>query len=338
MCTNQARSAFSLVELLVVIAVVSILIALLLPAVQAAREAARRTQCKNNLRQLGIAVQNYHDVKKLIPPGNDPGPRNNPSNWGPHNYSAFFRLLPHLEETNLYERFDSRDWYYADINAQLMGTSLDILLCPSDAAPRLGLVNLPRGFSGPVVTGFTNYLCNVGTRWWSCGPINPDDCFGAYLPDPPRQHYDGVFWEEDNKVRFKDIEDGTSKTIIFGENARAVHPDPQVVGWWHWWVSGWAGDTMFGTFHPINIALRMGYSGSLQDDLRMFGSVSSLHPGGANLCMADASVRFVSEDIASRNLSDSDIQQMWDSGDVPVQSKLWQWMGTRNGGEVIDEY
>jgi prepilin-type processing-associated H-X9-DG protein len=82
----------------------------------------------------------------------------------------------------------------------------------------------------------------------------------------------------------------------------------------------------------------MEYSGSTYDDMRMFGSVSSLHPGGANLCMADASARFVSEDIESRNLSDIEIQHMWNSGDVPVQSKLWQWMVTRNGDEVIREY
>ena len=101
--SNQSRPAFTLVELLVVIAIIGILIALLLPAVQAAREAARRSQCANNLRQIGIAVQAYHDTRKALPPSRM-------ENYGGVTWAVF--ILPFLEQDPFYERWDINRWYY----------------------------------------------------------------------------------------------------------------------------------------------------------------------------------------------------------------------------------
>jgi prepilin-type N-terminal cleavage/methylation domain-containing protein len=122
MRAKRTRSAFSLLELLVVIAILSTLIALLLPAVQSAREAARRTHCVNNLKQLGVAVHSYHNVYRMIPMGNDAKPPAEGMEWwGPFNFSMHVRLLPYLGESNLHDKVDWKGWIYSPQNIHVIG-------------------------------------------------------------------------------------------------------------------------------------------------------------------------------------------------------------------------
>src|ERR1700735_125399 len=125
--TSRDRRGFTLIELLVVIAIIGLLIALLLPAVQAAREAARRSQCINNLKQLGLAVQGYSDANVALPPAAATGPE-----WS-NNFSMKARVLPFLEQTALFNSMNMSFFQVADQNATSLTTMVDTFLCPSDA-------------------------------------------------------------------------------------------------------------------------------------------------------------------------------------------------------------
>jgi stearoyl-CoA desaturase (delta-9 desaturase) len=190
----RPHSAFSLVELLVVIAIVAVLIALLLPAVQSAREASRRSQCVNHMKQLGIAVQNYHIAHDMLPLGDNtlpPGP--GPAEWKT-NFSAHVRLLPYLEEQSLYDRFYLDTYIYMPRNVPLLGTSIELLHCPSERASKTSLftVGAPPVHPDPFVVGHTNYMGSIGSRWYG---------FCAVEPSPVRQYYNGVFLPRNAKVR-----------------------------------------------------------------------------------------------------------------------------------------
>src|SRR5579883_3062193 len=129
------RSAFTLIELLVVIAIIAILIALLVPAVQKVREAASRTQCDNNLKQIGLACHNYHDMYKGFPPGKSDNAGKAPS------HSWVIYVLPYLERHDLYDRYDFTQDYTAAVNATISAAHLPVLTCPSAPAGRSGSAN-----------------------------------------------------------------------------------------------------------------------------------------------------------------------------------------------------
>jgi prepilin-type N-terminal cleavage/methylation domain-containing protein/prepilin-type processing-associated H-X9-DG protein len=182
MRASRVMRAFTLVELLVVITIIGILISLLLPAVQNARDAARRTQCRNNLKQLALAVLQYEQASEVLPPAsqwsnvNDPNSQNN-DKFGPN---WVISVLPHLDQVNLYKKFDFTQSIAADVNKDARSTSLPLMLCPVD-----GFYNKIK-FSGRTAGDQTskagenwargNYAANVGTGYHSagahCGP-NP---------------------------------------------------------------------------------------------------------------------------------------------------------------------
>jgi prepilin-type N-terminal cleavage/methylation domain-containing protein/prepilin-type processing-associated H-X9-DG protein len=327
----HSRRAFSLIELLVVTSIVSVLIGLLLPAVQSAREAARMTHCKSNLRQLGLAVLAYEGVHKRLPMGNDAKPPMAGMEWwGEYNFSLFVRLLPYLEEDHLYEKLDRTTWLYAPTNVPVLGEVIEVLQCPSEPASQE--LTMPEDYLFPAYDGrftaaFTSYVGSVGSRYYCCGDV---------VPKPASEYYNGVFWEDNSKVRLADVTDGASKTLLFGEHARGLQPDPS----WGWWTSGWGGDTMFVTFHPINKAhavvkkLKQAPAPiSAYDTVRIYGGVSSYHDGGVNFCFLDGSVRTLTDDTESWDLSDEDMQQLWDHNTVAKSPKILQRLSTRNGGD-----
>ncbi len=185
------RQAFTIVELLVVIAIIGLLVALLLPAVQAAREAARRLSCRNNLKQLGLAVQLYHDAFKQVPSGVIDLDDN--ARVGRH--SGFALLLPYLEQENLHADYNFNVSWQTSSNASLAAVRLSVLLCPSSPD------DLPQDGGRPGSP--THYA-------FSKGPL-------AYLcrqPLPIR----GMF-DINSKIRMADIIDGTSQTFALGEAA-----------------------------------------------------------------------------------------------------------------------
>ena len=203
----RRRNGFTLIELLVVIAIIAILIALLLPAVQQAREAARRTQCRNNLKQLGLAIHNYESAYTVLP-----------LNSGSVSYSPQARLLPFIDQGNLQNLIDFSvpmltgsvtnrvlNPLYANVANQVVPS----FLCPSDPGPTV--YQVPMG-SPPVTYGFgaNNYMISIGSGTGT----NYDD----------RQRTDGITWQNSN-VRLRDVTDGLSNTVFMSEAIRGDGAD-----------------------------------------------------------------------------------------------------------------
>jgi prepilin-type N-terminal cleavage/methylation domain-containing protein/prepilin-type processing-associated H-X9-DG protein len=308
---------FTLVELLVVIAIIGILIALLLPAVQAAREAARRTQCTNTLKQVSLAAHHYHDALGSFPPGMLLSQYNR-SRDRYRGVSLFVLLLPYLEQENLHA-----EWDFDDPNANFGGRESRAdrgpnLLCPSETESGNPLHYSSRltGSSMDRYVRVTSYAGNAGTRSYhpASGFLKTDGIFfmagPGSLPEPNQQ-----------PVRVADVADGTSNTLFLGERTRwAPNYDTFAAQGWDWafrFYGNWAATSASGVAHvtlssypPINYRLPFDYdaragasppAGSAADfkyyiDLRVC-AYGSNHPGGANLALCDGSVRFFSDTI-----------------------------------------
>jgi prepilin-type processing-associated H-X9-DG protein len=256
-----------LVELLVVMAVIGILAALVLPAVQQAREAARRLQCQNNLKQIGLALHNYHDRAQSLPPltavdWNQPVP----TGW----WSWIARILPELDERALFERLDLREDVWLNCHKYKPYTSqrLSTLLCPSDPHNQQ-IFEADDVCPGGEAYALTNYLgCRGSTR---------------RLPD------NGAFPDVNRTVRLKDILDGTAQTLLVGE--RPVDP----TAYWGWWAAGRGIDEHGLGDYVLDVSEGLRAGGlSADDDLLHYWSP---HPGGAQFAMCDGSARFLAYSI-----------------------------------------
>ncbi len=194
------RHGFTLIELLVVIAIIAVLVSLLLPAVQQAREAARRAQCKNNLKQIGLAMQNYHSALEVFPPGRIV----NYVNGQGHCFSAYAHLLPYLDQAPIYNQvnFGANPDDAGNSNATVTAMLLPMLQCPSDQD-----VILQPGF------GTHNYPMNTGTTY----PVSPNNLQGTLIT--------GIFFEN-SKIRMASITDGSSQTVCFSETVKSTAGGP----------------------------------------------------------------------------------------------------------------
>jgi prepilin-type N-terminal cleavage/methylation domain-containing protein/prepilin-type processing-associated H-X9-DG protein len=299
---ENRRTAFTLVEVLVVMTIIGILVGLLLPAVQAARESARRAQCANNLKQLALAAHQHHDAKGHFPTGLVPIDAKRDRFDGGTN--LWVELLPHLEQWPLHRR-----WDYEDYRNNLAGGStahvaqvLSVLLCPSDPLPEP--VHQLQGFDwADAHYALSSYGGNAGTR-----------SFGH--PGVP-QSRDGIFFKG-RSIRLADVTDGSSQTLLLGERS---HHDPEydrltaaldpafypLAGWGAWGSAGSQygsqGDVLLGSIAPINYRVPPGSGEDNWDweDFRL-SAFGSGHGGGANFAFADGSVRFVKESIAPEQL------------------------------------
>ena len=322
---NKRRESygFTLVELLVVIAIIGILIGMLLPAVQQVREAARRTACANNMRQLGIAAHNYESSNEEFPAGLVQEDLSDVCPGTFQGHSVFYFLLPFIEANNVFDDMDPNcpgANRVSDPSMNRAASVIPTLLCPSDL---LGDESIPFPSLGTPQEfyGGTSYKANGGERPVFADLATNDGMFMAAGPDARRADDAPI----GRAVAIKDVFDGTSQTFLFGEG---YHFDPNfdtfnvagwtsqssIVGWSRWYPGG--GDTglfniMGGAFSPINFAVpwahgEPGAPSSIQawwvfQDQRL-SSFSSGHPGGANFVLTDGSVTFVNETLSQNVL------------------------------------
>ncbi|MBX6313036.1 MAG: DUF1559 domain-containing protein [Isosphaeraceae bacterium] len=313
---SQTRRGFTLIELLVVIAIIGVLIALLLPAVQAAREAARRAQCVNNLKQLALAAQNYHDVNRCLPGGSNSRQFYNPPNKFPENFSCFVRLLPFTEQAPMYNavNFGLTSSNYENIT--IAGVRVSILICPSDS--NMEPAQIQPNSASPTAPGSRGWNFNIynntpppGT-WYQqyssyAGSAGTFD-FGfnnTYLNQSNGAAefamYNGVIYN-DSRIRIAEVTDGTSNTLLFGEHSHGnlVRYDPRYALSDNSWNSGRYYDTLFATYFAPNQPAPSPTSGtSIFGNNNYFYPImaSSLHPGGCNFAFCDGSVRFLKNSI-----------------------------------------
>ncbi len=291
------RRGFTLVELLVVIAIIGILIALLLPAVQAAREAARRMQCSNNLKQIGLALHNYHAAVGAFPPG---------SFWlyssdgsAPLKGSILIRLLPYLEQQPLYDQFDFTqlhvDWQTMPGGEYIQSNLVPTYICPSDNHPGVLAEGHKRALhnyaasSGPTRHGNnSNCSCAEWTAWNNYG----------LAPYGSMTDFAGPFIRYPVSTRERDVLDGLSHTIFFGE----IRPLCSGHG-----DNGWAtsnnGQGLTSTLIPINYDSCDRTPADSSDNCGRICNWStelgfkSAHPGGAQFLLGDGSVHFLPETV-----------------------------------------
>jgi len=346
------RGGFTLIEVLVVVGVIGVLAGLLVPAVQAAREAARRAQCTNNLRQLGIALHAYHDAAGCLPSGRmlcyDPrfaGP-NPPCTAGIVDKSHLIMLLPYLEQRPLYDSINQSLTIFGPENRTINTVSVNTFACPSDPSsgrPRAMDTNIlvRRGLAPPgaaLEMVFTSYSGCFGSFYVNALPNPATRCVVA--PELIAQA-DGCLGDA-SPITLAAVSDGLSNTLFVAEKATEVFRqldvvDPAIYRERGWYTSGNWGDTLITTFYPPNAykSLAVGFVDA------QVSSSSSLHPGGVNVLMGDGSGRFVRETVQSWPIdaitgNPTGIVQTpggwWDH--VPAQG-IWQALSTRAGGEVL---
>ena len=320
------RLGFTLIELLVVIAIIAILIALLLPAVQQAREAARRTQCKNNLKQMGLALHNYHDVYRVFPPGGTyRAGATNPAGW-----SLQARVLPFIEQANLTGLIDFSYGY--GLQPQVTQTRVSVFLCPSEVRDEVYV-------DGALNYWPCNYAANYGS-WMVWNPATNQFGSGAFGPNA--------------RTSMRDFTDGTSNTLAMSEvkasqyylrdsgPSTVVNPpiDPSAIAalggtlkssGHNEWVDGRSNQTAFTTTFTPNTKVPYDDGGTIRDvdwvNVREGNSATdttyatmtsrSYHTGIVQSLLMDGSVRSISENL-----------------DLTV----WRGLGTRGGGEIIGEF
>ncbi len=349
--SKTKSKAFTLIELLVVIAIIAILVALLLPAVQQAREAARRTQCKNNLKQIGLALHNYHDAHSVFPPAylGDPfangtafgvsfpdDNRNGPSGlaWGT-------MILPFLEQTALYQQFDPTLPFWSPQNAAAMKTKLPAFLCASAVGGSDGFQlrqytsgtneepGNPQAYTPSILLAHSHYVTMAGSQgpWGRPTAYSNDFSDPEPIPGVGSATIDGAFYRN-SRIRMADITDGTSNTVFVGEHTSRLSDKT------------WVGVV------PFSVTCKK-IRGSLTDDCDSGGALvqghsgpdshdhpqviihqpnhpaqhpdqlESDHTGGCHCLLGDGSVRFFSQ---------------------YMDAFVWSGLCTRGGGELPGEF
>ena len=323
---RHARSAFTLIELLVVIAIIAVLIALLLPAVQSAREAARRAQCVNNLKQIGLAMANYESSLSCLPKSmglDSPG-------FGypePASYSGLSMLLPFMEQTVVFSSLNYSIVRLDPGNNTAMATAVSSFLCPSDPQQQM----LPVGQAGE------NYRPNSGNTidyvWGWSDPWG----FNTSLPPFNGPCYPG------SKTRMAEITDGTSNTagwseMGLGDMSNAIATEKTDQFWTQTYPSlpndaisqcqsflvsnlsyqglstsgvPWIEGSTSAMYNHVNVPDKRS---CIFPPGRIMNTANSYHPGGVNVAFCDGSVRFIKDSVALAT---------------------WRALGSRNGGEVI---
>jgi prepilin-type N-terminal cleavage/methylation domain-containing protein len=292
---KQVRSAFTLVELLVVIAIIGVLVALLLPAVQAAREAARRTQCLNNLKQIGVGLHNYADTHRVLPPGAFWAGTMTANSRG----SILLHLLPFIEQQNLFDKFNltiaPEGQTLPGSTTLLAATVIKTYTCPSEKTTTLlngRAIHNYVASSGPTAH-IDNGACSC-SAWssWNTYAVSP------YSPADPTD-FAGPFHRRGVAVRLADVTDGLSNTIFFGEVRRDCSAHVRTG-----WLNSNNANGLTSTLIPINTdtcndAATNGCQRPCNWSTEL--GFKSLHPAGANFLLGDGAVRFFTQSIDHNN-------------------------------------
>lgn len=348
----RSRRGFTLIELLVVISIIGLLVGLLLPAVQAAREAARRVQCTNNLKQIGLALHSYENSHGSLPPGRlmtyDPrfaGPLP-PCTSKIVDKGLFAHILPFVEQAPLFNSINHDLTIFGYENSTVRSTAIGLFACPSDpgaggvkpSEPEAILYGL--GIADPGVPYPMYYGSYAG-------------CFGSYFTNAiPRvsngcrvspavlSQVNGVF-NDVAPIRTSSILDGLSNTIFVAERALApmggLESDGKLLSCRYGWaLSGNWGDSLVSTFHPPNMYRKVSFDAGATH----FFAASSMHPGGLNALMGDGSVRFVKDTISTWRFDPATGSPVGATAanewtNLPPAG-IWQALATRNGAEVLD--
>jgi len=301
------RRAFTLVELLVVIAIVGILVALLLPAVQAAREAARRSQCVNNLKQIGVALHNYADVYKKFPPG-----RTSMFQQIYLGHTTATMILPYLEQNSLQNVMNLAFTFNVRPNYDCASlTKLPMFFCPSnpetDGVNWTAATNPCPGANPAEDSARTHYEGIADSRTHGRrSPTLPGGNLSLVMPNG-----DGMFFH-DSAIKFSDVIDGTSNTLAFAEII-GRGPGTNHCCAWHAYSDG------IGTINGLNAPWRSSPNRQfpLTHDMwagNAFAGPASYHTAGVHVMMADGSVRFLSQTISQATLTALSSRK---AGDVP---------------------
>ena len=268
---------FTLIELLVSIAIIAVLIALLLPAVQQAREAARRTQCRNNMKQIGLALHNYHDQFNALPPGWIGITNGGPDIYGMNGWGWGARILPQIDQSNLYNQLNFNAKMESAANASQRILPLAVFRCPSDVAPGTVWTIQDGGGTDLASLAVANYVGVFGTS-------DIDDCLTT--PNSPCAG-EGAFFQN-SRIQFRDFTDGLSGTITVGE-----HKTRRDSGFN--WTSTWAGVVANGDDAIVRILGTCDHTPN--HPANHIDDFSSHHVGGAFFVLGDGSVRFINTNI-----------------------------------------
>lgn len=331
---HSSPHAFTLIELLVVIAIIGILVALLLPAVQFARETARRMQCSNNLKQIGIALHNYHSQFKSFPPGRVVTLVNGQG----HCYSAYAHILPQLDANFIYDKINWGANPEDAINAVALEQTIPFFLCPSDKHTKL------QGNSG-----VHNYPLCTGTTF----PVSPRNPGGVRVT--------GVFYENSD-TGFNMITDGSSQTICVGETVLADLGGPSVwdgVSKTNGFVLTPGNDNLFNGPELTNYQTQCTVAGLLLQQTRgsrwLYGAPGHSmynHHRGPNdpgcdcrggiphSIKTDVQWRVLSLSVAARSKHPNGVQVLYCDGHVQfvgnsITLGIWQALGTRDGNDIV---
>jgi len=337
------RHAFTLIELLVVIAIIAVLIALLLPAVQQAREAARRSQCKNNLKQIGLALHNYHDTANTLPPGWIGSNGTTMMGWG-----WMTMILPYLDQAPLYNSISGAGGFNTGLGTfvstgtgsttPLVSNSLTSLQCPSDTGGTtitIGGGPSASASGGTTLTtlwGRSNYLGISGSIPISSGTPSTTTTANA------SGYANGAF-AQNSRRNFRDFSDGMSNCFLVGERRTYANVGNSLISGGQ---GAWPGIPAIGTYEialqvgdcsPLNVLNgKVGTYPGTTNGLYPATGFSSVHVGGGQFLMGDGAVRFISENIASNPTAFATTVS------PNIAGMTYQNLAAINDGQVIGEY
>ena len=311
--TRTKHRGFTLIELLVVIAIIAILIGLLLPAVQKVREAAARTQCQNNLKQIGLALHNYHDAYQKFPSGIAPSNRCCFGTW-------VIPTLPYLEQENLYRLYNDFSTgpatYSATVNRPVTTTRLKVMSCPSDTQQTFA--------TGGVQLTLHNYVINFGNtgiiRDSATANVVVVNAYGS-----SGVQYGGAPFKVSQPMTIQGISDGSSNTLLVSETMQGAHNDLRGLTWWGYGTgfmtylgpNSASPDVMQSASYCKNQTPNPPCFAPYTDDQPITYAARSRHTNGVNAVMGDGSVRSFNNNI-----------------DLPT----WRALGTAQGGEVVSNF